>query len=176
MMTDSDKRLKLRLEAAWKTPPLPQGSRERFLRQLDKAEARQRSVRWWRIGAVAALAACLAGLFFFRLGPTADTAEPTQTDVSIAEVRGYYKSLIWSEAEYIALLAADMDSAGRERLMAEVAKIQGGPDSTVMRIQREALTEDEKIAYITAVYSSHLSSLQQIRTLLDNRQARLTNE
>lgn len=171
MKTDNDKRLKQRMEAAWKTPPLPQGSRERFLRQLYKAEARRRSVRKWRNGAITALAACLAGLFF-RLGPATDTAEPTRTDVSIAEVRGYYKSLIWSESEYIAELAADMDSAGRERLMKEVEKIQGGPDSIVLRIQREALTEDEKIAYITAVYSSHLSSLQQIRTLLDNRIAK----
>ncbi len=175
MMTDNDKRLKQRLEAAWQTPPLPQGSRERFLRQLYKAEARQRTVQKWRIGTIATLAACLAGVFFW-LGPSADTVEPTQADVSIAEVRGYYKSLIWSETEYIAELAANMDSAGRERLMKEVEKIQGGPDSIVLRIQREALTEDEKIAYITAVYSSHLSSLQQIRTLLDNRVASLTHK
>ncbi len=177
MNTDSEKKLKERLEAAWQTPTLPEGSLQRFLLKLDKAEMQRRSTRKWRIGgAITALAACLAGVCFWLL-PSAGTEAPTHTDVAIAEVRGYYKSLLWSEKEYITLLAAEMDSAGRELLMAEVKKLQEGPDSIARSIQREALTQDEKIAYTTHVYRSHLSSLQHIRTLLDNRQAYLrTNQ
>lgn len=174
MKTDSEKKLKERLETAWQTPTLPEGSLQRFMLKLDKAKIQRRSTRKWRIGgAITALAACLAGLCFW-LSPWAGMESSTPADIAIAEVRGYYKAMLWNEKEYITLLAAEMDSAGRELLMAEVEKLHYGPDSIAQNIQREALTQDEKIAYITHVYRSHLSSLQHIRTLLDNRQANLT--
>ncbi len=173
MKTENEKKLKQRLDAEWKTPPLPQGSRERFLRQLEKAESARRPAWTLRIAVVTAIAACLTGLIFWFNQPQ-ESQSPPQTEVTIAEVRGYYKALMWDETKYIASLVEGLDATTREHLMKEVEKIQNGPDSVIQDIQKEPFSDSEKITYITQVYMSHLRSLQHIQSLLHTHQANLS--
>ncbi len=169
MRNEDNKILKERLEEAWSVPPMPKGSRDRFMRQLDRKRNVTPIVRL-RVIAATAIAAALVGAVFFLISPKT-TEEPTSLDLAIAEVKGYYKSLMWSEAEYIEQLTHYMDTQTREELMAEVRKVEAGPDSIVDVLQKEQMPEDIKIASITSVYMSHLRSLKQIHALLDDRQA-----
>lgn len=163
MKTDNDKRLKQWLEEALPTPALPEGSYERFLRQLDKTRARRRSRRHLRIciAASLALAACLAGfVFWHRPAEPAAIEEPTRAELTIAEIRGYYKALLWNESQYLAILAAEMEPAVRDTLLAEMERIQEGPEAEVEDIMDDAIPRDEKIAFITRTYSSHLHRMK----------------
>ncbi len=169
-MKDKDnKMLKERLEAAWNVPPMPKGGKVRFMDELDRRQ-RVRPLWRWRIAVATAVAASIVGVVFFLLAPT--TAEqPTQVDLTIAEVKGYYKSLMWSETEYIEQLTLGMDEDTRNELMAEARKVEEGPDSVVEVLQEEMMPDDEKVACIASVYRSHLQSLKRIHALLNDRQA-----
>ncbi len=112
--------------------------------------------------------------FVLMLARPRSTGEdaPTQMELTIAEVRGYYKAKLWSESEYIFMLTENMDEDTRETLLQEVKKLEQGPDSLVERLQDEPVSDDLKIFYITQIYQSHLRSLQHIHSLLDERVAR----
>lgn len=164
--------MKQRLETAWAVPTIPGDSRKRFLDKLEHAERARRQRSGWYIGVPAAMAAAIIGFVLLLVPPrpTGDSA-PTQMELTIAEVKGYYKAKLWSESEYIAMLAEGMDEDTREVLMQEVEKLEQGPDTIVERLQGEPVPDDMKIFYITQVYRSHLRSLQQIHSLLDGRVA-----
>lgn len=172
MKNGKEKTLKQRLETAWDVPPLPQGSRERFLDRLGRAERPQRHRRKFLTGAFAATAAAVAAVVWLLTPPReGHEAEPTPMALTIAEIKGYYKGQMWSEAEFIIGLSRDLDEKTRESLLQEVKAIQDGPDSLVESLQHEAMPEDQKIHYIAQIYRSHLRSMQKIRSLLDERVA-----
>lgn len=151
---------------------MPQGSRERFLDKLEHAERpRHRRLKLY-IGVAAAMAAAVIGFVLLLVRPrSAADSTPTQMELTIAEVKGYYKAKLWSESEYIVMLTENMDEDTRNELLQEVQELEQGPDSLVERLQDEPVSDDLKIFYITQVYCSHLRSLQQIHHLLDERMA-----
>lgn len=151
---------------------MPQGSRERFLDKLEHAERpRHRRLKLY-IGVLSAMAAAVIGFVLMLVRPrSAVDSTPTQMELTIAEVKGYYKAKLWSESEYIVMLTENMDEDTRNELLQEVQELEQGPDSLVERLQDEPVSDDLKIFYITQVYRSHLRSLQQIHSLLDERMA-----
>lgn len=163
----------MRMESAWDVPPMPRGCRERFLDKLERAEHSRSRRPWLYAGMFSAMVAAIIG-FVLMLARPRSTGEdaPTQMELTIAEVRGYYKAKLWSESEYIFMLTENMDEDTRETLLQEVKKLEQGPDSLVERLQDEPVSDDLKIFYITQIYQSHLRSLQHIHSLLDERVAR----
>ena len=118
------------------------------MKRLEKAEREKKRRKTWRLLTSAAIAASLLLFFFVTPGMHRDEAPPTEADLMIAEVRGYYRSLLWNETEFIANLSKELDSKTRDRLMDEVIKINMAPDSLVADIDGEHLSEDEKIYHI----------------------------
>lgn len=172
MKEDKDNVLKRRLESAWDVPPMSRDSRARFIDKLERAEHSRHRRPWLYAGMFSAMAAVVISFVLLLVRPrtTVDDA-PTQMELTIAEVKGYYKAKLWSESEYIIMLTESMDEDTREPLLQEVKKLKQGPDSLVERLLDEPVSDDMKIFYITQVYRSHLRSLQQIHSLLDERVA-----
>ncbi len=163
-----DKALKQRLESSWDVPPLPQGSRERFLDRLEHAKHPRHNRMRLYIGVLSTMAAAILVFVLLLVKPqTNESVAPAQIDLRIAELKGYYKAKLWSESSYIITLTEDMDEAARELLLQEVNKIEHSPDSLVDRLQNEPMSDDLKIYYITQVYHSHLHSMQQIHSMLN---------
>ncbi|MDE5560523.1 MAG: hypothetical protein K2J00_01785 [Bacteroidaceae bacterium] len=176
MKKDIDKALKQRLEAAWDVPPMSHGSRKRFIAGLECVERPHRNRQRVYIGVLSALAAVITGIVFLLVQPLTDVDStlqpmPQQVKLTIAEVRGYYKAKLWSESEYIVMLAAELNEDTREALLQEVKKMETEPETLVERILTEPMSDDLKIFYITQVYSSHLRSMQHIHSLLDETMA-----
>ncbi len=165
--------LKDRLSEAWNVPPMPKGGKERFLQKLDKIQ-KPRSNMAKRVVFAMAAAASIIGAVFFLKTPNAPDESP-RIDVTIAEVKGYYKSQMWTEVEYIEQLTREMEPEIRNELMAEAQKVMLSPDSVVKFLTKEQMPNDQKIACITYVYMSHLRSLQHMHTLLDSRKAQLSD-
>ena len=173
MNRTNDTRLKQLMEQAWPIPPQPAGSRERFAQRL--VQKRQASPKhwWWGIGSAVGIAASIIiALFVGQPGAGIQAEDPTLTEgisTTIAEVRGYYKAKMWSEAEYIMELSEDMSDEMRQRLLMEVRLVSESPDSIVQSIMLEDIDEDQKMYYITSVYMSHLRSLQYMHEALQER-------
>ena len=177
MKNINDTELELLIKSSIAPPLLPPGSRERFMKRLEKAEREKKRRLTWRLLTSAAIAASLLLFFFITPGMHRDEAPPTEADLMIAEVRGYYRSLLWNETEFITNLCKELDPKTRDRLMDEVTKINMAPDSLVADIDGEHLSEDEKIYHIASIYQSHLRSLQYIHTILnEGKQARLSKQ
>lgn len=172
-----DTKLKHLIEQACPVPLQPVGSRERFAQRLErKRKTSRHGWRWGIGGTVVGIAASVIIAFFvwnFRSGIQVD--EPTLTEginTTIAEVRGYYKSKIWSEVEYIKELSKDLKPEMRQKLMIEVRLVSESPDSIVRSIMLEEIDDEQKKYYITSVYMAHLRSLQYMHEALsDNKLA-----
>lgn len=176
MNRTDDTRLKQLMEQAWPIPPQPAGSRERFAQRL--AQKRQTSHKhwWWGIGSAVGIAASIIiALFVGQPGAGIQAEEGILTEgisTTIAEVRGYYKSKMWTEAEYIKELAKDMDPEMRRTLLMEVRLLSETPDSIVREIMLEDIDDEQKKYYITSVYMAHLRSLKYMHeALLENKLA-----
>lgn len=177
MKNINDTELEFLIKSSIDTPRLPLGSWERFMKRLEKAEHEKNRRKTWRLLTSAAIAASLLLFFFVTPGMHRDEAPPTEADLMIAEVRGYYRSLLWNETEFIANLCKELDPKTRDRLMDEVTKINMAPDSLVADIDGEHFSEDEKIYHIASIYQSHLRSQQYIHTILnEGKQARLSKQ
>ena len=98
---------------------------------------------------------------------TTEDAAPTQMELTIAEIKGYYKAKMWSESEYIIMLTDGLDEETRQSLLQEVNKLEQGSDSLAESLLEEPISDDLKIRYITQVYISHLRSMQQIHNMLN---------
>lgn len=170
MNRTNDTRLKQLMEQAWPIPPQPAGSRERFAQRL--AQKRQTSHKhwWWGIGSAVGIAASIIiALFVGQPGAGIQAEEGILTEginTTIAEVRGYYKSKMWTEAEYIKELAKDMDPEMRRTLLMEVRLLSETPDSIVREIMLEDIDDEQKKYYITSVYMAHLRSLRYMHEAL----------
>lgn len=170
MNRTDDTRLKQLMEQAWPIPPQPAGSRERFAQRL--AQKRQTSHKhwWWGIGSAVGIAASIIiALFVGQPGAGIQAEEGILTEginTTIAEVRGYYKSKMWTEAEYIKELAKDMDPEMRRTLLMEVRLLSETPDSIVREIMLEDIDDEQKKYYITSVYMAHLRSLKYMHEAL----------
>ena len=170
MNRTDDTRLKQLMEQAWPIPPQPAGSRERFAQRL--AQKRQASPKhwWWGIGSAVGIAASIIiALFVGQPGAGIQAEEGILTEginTTIAEVRGYYKSKMWTEAEYIKELAKDMDPEMRRTLLMEVRLLSETPDSIVREIMLEDIDDEQKKYYITSVYMAHLRSLRYMHEAL----------
>ncbi|MBR4160961.1 MAG: hypothetical protein IKT87_04695 [Bacteroidaceae bacterium] len=170
MNRTDDTRLKQLMEQAWPIPPQPAGSRERFAQRL--AQKRQTSHKhwWWGIGSAVGIAASIIiALFVGQPGAGIQAEEGILTEginTTIAEVRGYYKSKMWTEAEYIKELAKDMDPEMRRTLLMEVRLLSETPDSIVREIMLEDIDDEQKKYYITSVYMAHLRSLRYMHEAL----------
>lgn len=155
------------LERAWEVPPLSKDSRERFLEKLDGAEHPRRHRLGLYIGILSSVAAFVVGFVLILQQPrAADDSAPAKIELTIAEVKGYYKSKLWSESEYIMMLTESMDAGKRESLLQEIKKMELDSDSLVENLQNEPISDDFKIMYITQIYKSHLRSMQHIHGLL----------
>ncbi len=118
------------------------------------------------------MAAAILGFVLLIVRPQTDeTTVPAQIDLTIAELKGYYKAKLWNESAYIIMLSEEMDEDTRELLLQEVNKIEHSPDSLVEMLQSEPMSDDLKIYYITQVYRSHLHSMQQIHSMLNEWRA-----
>lgn len=173
MNRTDDTRLKQLMEQAWPIPPQPAGSRERFAQRL--VQKRQVSPKhwWWGIGSAVGIAASIIIAFFVgQPGAGIQAEDPTLTEgisTTIAEVRGYYKSKMWTEAEYIKELAKDMDPEMRRTLLMEVRLLSETPDSIVREIMLEDIDDEQKKYYITSVYMAHLRSLKYMHEALSDK-------
>lgn len=173
MKENRDNLLKQRLESAWDVPPMKPDARERFLNKLEREERPRGRHKALYISLISTVAAAIIAFAFIVMRPTStDNPVPTQMDLTIAEVKGYYKAKLWSESEYITMLAEKLDEDTRETLLQEVRKLETGPDSLVEMLQKEPISDDLKIQYITQVYSHHLSSIQQIHSMLQEYMAK----
>lgn len=169
MKDKTDNILRQRLATAWDFPPMPQGARERFLDRLEREEHPRHRRRGLYIGASVAIAAAVVCIVLMIVRPDTDhTPVPTRMDLTIAEVKGYYKARMWSESEYIIMLADALDEDTRLSLLQEVRNLEQGPDSLVESLLKEPVSDDIKIRYITRVYTTHLRSMQQIHSMLDD--------
>lgn len=172
MGNDIDKALKQRLETAWDVPPMQQGNRERFIAGLERMQRPRRNRRRMYIGMFSAMAAAVMGFVLLLVRPRTDVGSaPEPMELTISEVKGYYKAKLWSESEYIVRLADRMDEDTRESLLRELKKMEQEPDSLVERIMAEPISDDLKVYYITQMYTYHLRSMQNIHSLLDESMA-----
>lgn len=170
MNRTDDTRLKQLMEQAWPIPPQPAGSRERFAQRLAQKRQTSHKHRWWGIGSAVGIAASIIiALFVGQPGAGIQAEEGILTEginTTIAEVRGYYKSKMWTEAEYIKELAKDMDPEMRRTLLMEVRLLSETPDSIVREIMLEDIDDEQKKYYITSVYMAHLRSLRYMHEAL----------
>lgn len=174
MKDDRDHLLRQRLEEAWQVPQMSPRGRDRFLGRLEKAErsARRRTMGI-RLAIFTSVAAALMGFALLIVRPAKTSVpEPTPMELALAELKGYYKAKMWTEAEYIDRLSARLDEQTHRDIMAEMDRLQHGTDSLVEQLQREPMQDDMKIYYITNLYRVHLRSMQQLHSLLDDRLAR----
>lgn len=166
--------LRQRLEGAWDVPPMSHSGRDRFLDRLEKSErsASRRSMAI-SLAIFTSVAAALLGFALLIVRPAKTTApEPTSMELALAELKGYYKAKMWSEAEYIDMLSARLGEQTHRDIMAEMDCLQHEADSLVEQLQMEPMQDDKKIYYITNMYRLHLRSMQQLHSLLDDRLAR----
>lgn len=177
-MNDTDNtRLRKTIEEAWPAPTLPRDSKERFAQRLTHAR-KEGNRRWlWAIGSSFGIAASIIAVFFL-LGRNNNTEDDvfvsSDIEMSIAEIRGYYKSLMWKESSYIIELTKEMKPDTRDLLLAEIKNLNESSDSTIQAILNECAEDDKKMVYVVSVYKSHLRSLQNIQKILnENRQAYL---
>lgn len=165
--------LKQMMEQAWPIPPQPAGSRERFAQRLAQTQHAKRRHRFFAWASAIGIAASLVmALLIIRPQSSAETKENVisqNISTSIAELKGFYKAKMWSEAEYIMELSEDMSDEMRQRLLMEVRLVSESPDSIVQSIMLEDIDEDQKMYYITSVYMSHLRSLQYMHEALQER-------
>lgn len=170
MNRTDDTRLKQLMEQAWPIPPQPAGSRERFAQRLVQKRQTSHKHWWWGIGSAVGIAASIIiALFVGQPGTGIQAEEGILTEgisTTIAEVRGYYKSKMWTEAEYIKELAKDMDPEMRRTLLMEVRLLSETPDSIVREIMLEDIDDEQKKYYITSVYMAHLRSLRYMHEAL----------
>lgn len=170
MNRTDDTRLKQLMEQAWPIPPQPAGSRERFAQRLVQKRQTSHKHWWWGIGSAVGIAASIIiALFVGQPGAGIQAEEGILTEginTTIAEVRGYYKSKMWTEAEYIKELAKDMDPEMRRTLLMEVRLLSETPDSIVREIMLEDIDDEQKKYYITSVYMAHLRSLRYMHEAL----------
>lgn len=170
MTQDRNKELKRKLTSAWDVPPMSEGSRNRFLEKLKQQEHPHHNRARIYIGVVSAIAAVLViCALILRPADTEERDEPTHTELTIAEVKGYYKAKIWSESEYIIKLTEHMDEKTRNSLLSEIKKMEHAPDSLIEHLRDEPISNDLKIYYVTQIYQSYLHSMQQLHSLLDER-------
>lgn len=173
MNRTDDTILKQLMEQAWPIPPQPAGSRERFAQRLAQKRQTLRKHWWWSIGSAVGIAASIIITFLVAQPGASTQAEesilPEGINTTIAEVRGYYKAKMWSEAEYIRDMSKDMDPEMRKMLLMEVRLVSESPDSIVQSIMLEDIDEEQKKYYITSVYMSHLRSLQYMHEALKER-------
>lgn len=168
MKNNKDNVLKQKLASVWNVPPMPQGSRQRFLDKLKHDCKPRHKRRGLYIGLPAAVAAVVATLVMLIVKPeTTEDAAPTHMELTIAEIKGYYKAKMWSESEYIIMLTDGLDEETRQSLLQEVNKLEQGSDSLAESLLEEPISDDLKIRYITQVYISHLRSMQQIHNMLN---------
>ena len=170
MNNKNNNALKQMMEQAWPIPPQPVGSRERFAQRLQQKRQSSRKHWWWGIGSAVGIAASIIiALFVGQPGAGIQAEEGILTEginTTIAEVRGYYKSKMWTEAEYIKELAKDMDPEMRRTLLMEVRLLSETPDSIVREIMLEDIDDEQKKYYITSVYMAHLRSLRYMHEAL----------
>ena len=173
MNRTDDTILKQLMEQTWPIPPQPSGSRERFAQRLAQKRQTSRKHWWWSIGSAVGIAASIIITFLVAQPGASTQAEesilPEGINTTIAEVRGYYKAKMWSEAEYIRDMSKDMDPEMRKMLLMEVRLVSESPDSIVQSIMLEDIDEEQKKYYITSVYMSHLRSLQYMHEALKER-------
>lgn len=95
MNNGKDNGLKAHIEACYSRHTLPPGSRERFMAQLRQHQRKQLSRRrvWYAAGTASLVAASLLAAALILTPPEREHT-PGEMEITMAEVKGYYASLL----------------------------------------------------------------------------------
>lgn len=150
-------------------PPI--GHFERFEQKLEQYEKRKtlHGRRWIAVTSIAATAAIL--LMFQYTRPLQQVGTSYET---LPEVAAYYNSQLQEEIYQIEHKTQQIDKKERREIIKDIQKMQKEFEAWDPSLPK--MPEEERIAIIVMRYNAQISSLQHIRTLLEEISNRNTHK